>query len=74
LDHETLIERALGGERGAIARLISLVEDGGSELPAVMSSLYEHTGSGYSIGITGAPGAGKSTLTERLVAEARREG
>jgi LAO/AO transport system kinase len=74
LDHETLIEGALGGERGAIARLISLVEDGGPELPAVMRSLYGHTGSGYSIGITGAPGAGKSTLTERLVAEARHAG
>jgi GTPase len=74
LDNETLIEAALGGERGAIARLISLVEDGGPELPALMRSVYGHTGSGYSIGITGAPGAGKSTLTERLVAEARESG
>ncbi|MEA2508814.1 MAG: GTPase [Actinomycetota bacterium] len=74
MDHEALIESALGGERGAIARLISLVEDGGAALPAVMRTLYGHTGSGYSIGITGAPGAGKSTLTERVVAEARRAG
>jgi LAO/AO transport system kinase len=74
LDHEALVASALGGERGAIARLISLVEDGGPELPAVMETLYGHTGSGYSIGITGAPGAGKSTLTERLVAEIRRDG
>jgi LAO/AO transport system kinase len=74
LDHQALIEGALGGERGAIARLISLVEDGGPELPAMMRSLYGHTGSGYSIGITGAPGAGKSTLTERLVAQARESG
>jgi GTPase len=74
LDHGALIEGALEGERGAIARLISLVEDGGPELASVMRILYEHTGSGYSIGITGAPGAGKSTLTERVVAEARREG
>ncbi|MDP9224470.1 MAG: methylmalonyl Co-A mutase-associated GTPase MeaB, partial [Actinomycetota bacterium] len=74
MDHGALIERALGGERGAIARLISIVEDGGSELPALMRTLYGHTGSGYSIGITGAPGAGKSSLTEKLVAEARRGG
>jgi LAO/AO transport system kinase len=74
LDHETLIEGALAGERGAIARLISLVEDGGPELPAVMRTLYGHTGAGYWIGITGAPGAGKSTLTERLVAEVRESG
>jgi LAO/AO transport system kinase len=74
LDHDGLIEAALRGERGAIARLISMVEDGGAELPDVMEALYGHTGAGYSIGITGAPGAGKSTLTERLVARARSEG
>jgi LAO/AO transport system kinase len=74
LDHDALIEAALQGERGAVARLISMVENGGSELPVVMEALYAHTGAGYSIGITGAPGAGKSTLTERLVAEARGRG
>jgi LAO/AO transport system kinase len=74
LDRGALIQGALAGERGAIARLISIVEEGGSELPQLMSMLYAHTGSGYSIGITGAPGAGKSTLTERLVAEARHRG
>jgi LAO/AO transport system kinase len=51
-----------------------MVEDGGSDLPVVMEALYGHTGDGYSIGITGAPGAGKSTLTEKLVARARRDG
>ena len=69
-----LIRRALAGERLAIARLISLVEDGGAGLGRVMEELYPHTGSGYSIGITGAPGAGKSTLAERLVARARSDG
>jgi LAO/AO transport system kinase len=68
-----MIERALKGERLAVARLISLVEDGGAELSRVMEALYPHTGRAYSVGITGAPGAGKSTLTERLVARARRE-
>jgi LAO/AO transport system kinase len=69
-----LVRRALAGERLAIARLISLVEDGGADLGRVMEELYPHTGSGYSIGITGAPGAGKSTLAERLVARARSDG
>ena len=54
-----LVTRALGGERRAIARVISLVEDGGAELAEVMDELYPHTGNSYSIGITGAPGSGK---------------
>ena len=69
-----LVSRALKGERPAIARLISLVEDGHADLGAVMQAIYPRTGSAYSIGITGAPGAGKSTLTEQLVGRARREG
>ena len=68
-----MIERALKGERVAIARLISLVEDGGADLGTVMEAIYPHTGRAYSVGITGAPGAGKSTLTEQLVSQARRE-
>ena len=71
MDRDALVERALAGERNAIARLISVVEDGGPEVGAVMTALYPHTGSAYTIGITGAPGAGKSTLTERLVARGR---
>jgi LAO/AO transport system kinase len=68
-----LIERALAGHRLAIGRLISLVEDGGADLGEVMRRLYPRTGRGYSIGITGAPGAGKSTLTERLIGRARAD-
>ena len=68
-----LVTRALRGERRAIARVISLVEDGGAELAEVMDELYPHTGNAYSIGITGAPGSGKSTLTERLVGRIRSE-
>jgi LAO/AO transport system kinase len=74
LDRDALTQAALRGERSAVARLISMVEDGGSDLPVLMEALYGHTGLGYSIGITGAPGAGKSTLTERLVAVARSGG
>lgn len=73
MDRSDLVRRALNGERRAVARLISVVEDGGEDLGAVMQELYPHTGNAYSIGITGAPGAGKSSLTDRLVARARRD-
>ena len=69
-----LVERALAGERSGIARLLSLVEDGGPEVGAAMKILYPHTGRAYTIGITGAPGAGKSTLTEKVVGHARSLG
>ncbi len=68
---DELVRRALEGDRRSIARLISLVEDGGADLGEAMRALYPKTGSAYSVGITGAPGAGKSTLTERLVGRAR---
>lgn len=55
-----------------MGRLISLVEDGSPALGPVMHDLYVRTGHVYSVGVTGAPGAGKSTLTERLIAEIRR--
>jgi LAO/AO transport system kinase len=71
---ESLVRRALTGDRRSVARLITLVEDGGADLGAVMEELYPHTGSAYTIGVTGAPGAGKSTLTEKLVTRARKDG
>ncbi|CAN5697983.1 methylmalonyl Co-A mutase-associated GTPase MeaB [soil metagenome] len=73
MDAESLVARALAGEGSAVARLISLVEDGGDKLAEIISMLHGHTGRAYSVGITGAPGAGKSTLTERLVARVRRD-
>ncbi len=74
MSSDDLVERALAGERYAIARLISLVEDGGQELGPAMEKIYPKTGSAYSVGITGAPGAGKSTLTEKLIGRVRRDG
>jgi LAO/AO transport system kinase len=71
VDVSDLIERARSGERRSIARLISLVEDGGPDLARAMRGLYPHTGNAYTIGVTGAPGAGKSSLTDRLVARIR---
>ncbi|HEY8217423.1 MAG TPA: methylmalonyl Co-A mutase-associated GTPase MeaB [Acidimicrobiia bacterium] len=71
---ETLVERALGGDRGAVARLISLVETGGPDATDAVARLYPHTGGAYTVGLTGAPGSGKSTLTDRLIGRIRSEG
>jgi LAO/AO transport system kinase len=70
---EALVEGTLAGDARSIGRLISRVESG-SDVGALMNALYPHTGNAYSIGVTGSPGAGKSTLTDRLIARARRSG
>ncbi len=70
----SLAERVLKGERRALARLISSIEDGGPNLAEAMRTLYPHTGRAHAVGITGAPGAGKSSVTDRLVARARKDG
>jgi LAO/AO transport system kinase len=74
LDASTLVERALGGDRQAVAKLISIVEDGAGGLAEVIRRVFPHTGNAYTIGVTGAPGAGKSTLTEVLVGRIRADG
>jgi LAO/AO transport system kinase len=66
-----LAEAVLSGDRRAVARAISLVEDGSKDLPALSAALYPHTGRAYTIGLTGSPGVGKSSLAARLVQAAR---
>ncbi|HEX4540834.1 MAG TPA: methylmalonyl Co-A mutase-associated GTPase MeaB [Acidimicrobiales bacterium] len=73
-DAEQLVAAAIEGDRGSLARLISLVERGGPQARAVGRLTYPKGGRAYSVGITGAPGSGKSTLTDRLIAEARGQG
>src|SRR5919205_1677812 len=73
-DPAALVDGALAGERAAVARLITLVESGGDLAHDVISRLFPHTGAAYTVGITGAPGAGKSTLTDKLIARVRKEG
>ncbi|MBN1815658.1 MAG: ATP/GTP-binding protein, partial [Anaerolineae bacterium] len=65
--------RALDGNRHALARLISLVEDGGADARAALATLYPHTGQAHIIGVTGAPGAGKSTLVNELAKALRAQ-
>lgn len=70
----TLVERALQGDRRSIAKVISLVERGGEGARVAIGMLHPRTGRAWSIGITGAPGAGKSTLTDALVGRLRADG
>lgn len=62
------------GDRAATARLISLVERGGEAARDVGRLTFASGGDAYTVGITGAPGAGKSTLSDRLITEHRRGG
>ena len=66
-----LAARILGGDRRAVARAISKVEDGSPDLPGLSEALYPHTGRAYTVGLTGSPGVGKSSLGEQLVRAAR---
>ncbi|MER6969836.1 methylmalonyl Co-A mutase-associated GTPase MeaB [Nocardioides sp. NPDC000445] len=73
-----LVARARGGEPRAVARLVSYVENapvgGGERLREVMAALAPHGGNAHIVGLTGAPGVGKSTTTSALVRELRSEG
>jgi LAO/AO transport system kinase len=67
-----LFNAARDGDRSAVARLLSLVERGGEEAREVGRLGYAHTGNAYTVGLTGAPGAGKSTLTSAAIGHLRR--
>jgi LAO/AO transport system kinase len=71
---DPISDLVVAGDPRAIARAISIVEDDAGAGAALIGQLYPHTGRAYLIGVTGAPGVGKSTLVDRLVAEARRAG
>ena len=74
MDVEALVAGVLAGERRAVARAISAVEDGAPELPAISAGIYARTGAVATIGLTGAPGVGKATLAGELVRAARESG
>ncbi|HJZ66746.1 MAG TPA: methylmalonyl Co-A mutase-associated GTPase MeaB [Blastocatellia bacterium] len=67
----SLATSILGGDRRSIARAISTVEDARGDATDLLKEIFPHTGKALVIGITGAPGAGKSTLVNRLAAAYR---
>jgi len=73
-DPAALVERMLGGDRLALARLITHVENRTAAVPAIMKAIYPRARGGYVLGVTGPPGAGKSTVVDRLTAHLRAEG
>jgi LAO/AO transport system kinase len=69
-----LFDAARGGDKGSLARLLSLVERGGDTARQVSRLAHRDDGRAYVVGVTGAPGAGKSTLTAALVGHVRSMG
>lgn len=68
-----LVERILHGDVRAVARAISKIENDTADATSLLKDLFSHTGKGLIIGITGAPGAGKSSLVDRLAAYYRSQ-
>jgi LAO/AO transport system kinase len=70
----SLAERVLAGDVRGASRLMRLIDDGAPEATRELQAIFKHTGRAYVVGVTGAPGAGKSTLTDRLIAHYRKQG
>jgi LAO/AO transport system kinase len=70
----TLADRVLEGDPRAVARAISLIEDESPAGAALVRAVFARTGRAYLVGVTGPPGAGKSTLVDRLTAAIRADG
>jgi LAO/AO transport system kinase len=70
-DPEVLLGQARSGDRAALARLLSMIERGGDDARAISRLAYPLGGGAYTVGLTGAPGAGKSTLTSALIGHIR---
>ncbi|MDQ6660576.1 MAG: methylmalonyl Co-A mutase-associated GTPase MeaB [Chloroflexota bacterium] len=69
---QNIVERLLNGDRRALARMVTLIENETPQVRSYLSELHQHAGKAHIVGVTGAPGAGKSTLVTRLVREYRR--
>ena len=66
------IEKVLAGDVRTVARLIRDIDDRVPEVRETLKALYAHTGHAYVVGVTGAPGVGKSTLVDQMVAHLRK--
>jgi LAO/AO transport system kinase len=73
-DNKSLVDRLASGDKRAIARAISKVEDVSKDASELMKQVFPLTGRGLVIGITGAPGAGKSSLVDKLATHYRKQG
>src|SRR5689334_15854630 len=71
---DILVARTLAGDRSAVPKLITLVEDRGPRTAEAMSALHGHYGNSYVLGVTGPPGAGKSTLLDCMITHFRAQG
>jgi LAO/AO transport system kinase len=71
---EALAKRVLAGDPRALARSISLVEEGAAEAPGLLRGVFKKAGRAFVVGVTGFPGAGKSSLVDSLTGAYRAEG
>src|SRR5713101_1781669 len=74
MGEDSVIDRIIAGDTNAVARAISKVEDGAADAAELMKKVFPRTGRALIIGITGAPGAGKSSLVDKLAAIYRKRG
>lgn len=74
ITYEELSQRLLEGDRRALAKAISNVENDGTDASGLLERIYDRVGKAYRIGITGPPGAGKSTLVDQLTRHYRQQG
>ncbi|MGZ4134153.1 MAG: methylmalonyl Co-A mutase-associated GTPase MeaB, partial [Tumebacillaceae bacterium] len=68
-----LVQRILDGDKRAVARAITYIENDNPEKLDILRDLHPHTGNAYLVGLTGAPGAGKSSLTDRVIYHLRKQ-
>src|SRR5438552_15206943 len=72
--NDSFLERIINGDTNAVARAISRVEDSGAQASELMKQIFSRTGRALIVGIMGSPGAGKSSMVDKLAAFYRKNG